>query len=165
MPSKRSWRPRSSAPTEHTSRSREKITTACTCPAEQIGSSRTAGDASSTAKTPSNSHPAPGTYTKGNACLTCSVFVTDTTHEPALRRQLHKTTEIISRATTEFEQQHDGSVPREDVRLTHRRVEHTGILDTLAATPADMATPQCTRPTAEPVLLTLEPTRKRRNAP
>ena len=29
---------------------------------------------------------------KGNACLTCSVFVTDHTHRPALQRQLQETT-------------------------------------------------------------------------
>ena len=34
---------------------------------------------------------------KGNACLTCSVFVTDHTHRHVLQRQLRETTDLIDR--------------------------------------------------------------------
>jgi ferredoxin len=39
---------------------------------------------------------------KGNACLTCSVFVTDDSHLAALRRQLAQTTALIERTTAQF---------------------------------------------------------------
>ena len=42
------------------------------------------------------------TCDKGNACLTCSVFVTDQTHQSALQRQLNDTEELIARSTAAF---------------------------------------------------------------
>lgn len=111
------------------------------------------------------------TCAQGNACLTCSVFVTDATHSPALRRQLRETAELIDRATTEFEQRHGQPMPPDNVWLNLRRAEHTaltGLIDTLADTPEnalDDLTSQCNRPNAGPVPLTLEPIRDRRSTP
>jgi hypothetical protein len=39
---------------------------------------------------------------KGNACLTCAVFVTDHSHQAALQRQLDQTGHLIARTTTMF---------------------------------------------------------------
>lgn len=98
---------------------------------------------------------------KGNACLTCSVFVTDTTHSSVLKRQLRETTEIIDRATTEFEQKHGQPMPSDNVWLNLRRAEHTALtnlIDTL-----DDNTQPCNPPTSGPIPLTLEPIRDRRS--
>lgn len=111
------------------------------------------------------------TCAKGNACLTCSVFVTDTTHSSALRRQLSETADLIDRATIEFEQRHGQPMPPEDVWLNLRRAEHTaliGLIDALADTPEnapDNLPTQCNSPSGGPVPLTLEPTRGHRSTP
>jgi hypothetical protein len=106
---------------------------------------------------------------KGNACLTCSVFVTDHTHRDVLQRQLRETHDLINRATTEFEQRHGHSMPEDNVWLSRRRAEHhavTGLLAALDNTP-DSAThgmpTECHRPSAGPVPLTLDLTRDRRS--
>ena len=75
---------------------------------------------------------------KGNACLTCSVFVTDATHRHVLHRQLLDTGELIDRATTEFQQRHGYPMPEDNVWLTPRRAEHgalTRLINTLDAKP------------------------------
>jgi hypothetical protein len=106
---------------------------------------------------------------KGNACLTCSVFVTDHTHRHVLQRQLRETTDLIDRATTEFEQRHGRPMPNDNVWLTARRAEHTaltGLIDTLDATPSDAthgAAQPCSKPAGGPVTLTLDLTRHRRS--
>lgn len=99
------------------------------------------------------------------------MFVTDTTHSPVLRRQLRETSEIIDRATTEFEQRHGQPMPADNVWLNLRRAERTaltGLIDALAHTPEsspDDLTPQCNRPSAGPVPLTLGPIPDRRSTP
>ncbi|WP_281254716.1 tyrosine-type recombinase/integrase [Mycobacterium aquaticum] len=105
---------------------------------------------------------------KGNACLTCSVFVTDHTHHDVLHRQLCETQDLIDRATTEFEQRHGHPMPDDNVWLTRRRAEHhalTRLLATLNEAP-DSAThgeaTECHRPSAGPVPLTLDLTAHRR---
>jgi integrase len=106
---------------------------------------------------------------KGNACLTCSVFVTDATHRQVLQRQLRDTAELIDRATTEFEQRHGHPMPEDNVWLTQRRAEHaalTRLIDALDSTPdaaTHGATPDCRRPAAGPVPLTLDLTRHHRS--
>lgn len=106
---------------------------------------------------------------KGNACLTCSVFVTDATHRHVLDRQLHDTAELIERARTEFEQRHGHPMPDDNVWLSQRRAEHAALarlLDTLDAAPAQAshgATPTCNRPSGT-VTLTLDPIRGSRSS-
>ncbi|WP_331752457.1 tyrosine-type recombinase/integrase [Streptomyces sp. NBC_00829] len=71
---------------------------------------------------------------KGNACLTCSVFVTDASHKPALERQLAETEALIDRATTAFQERHGRPMPEDNVWLLQRRAEHaalTRLLDTI----------------------------------
>ena len=106
---------------------------------------------------------------KGNACLTCSVFVTDHTHRDVLQRQLRETADLIDRATTEFEQRHGHPMPDDNVWLIRRRAEHHTLTKLLAAlnhapdSAAHGATTECHRPSAGPVPLTLDLTRHRRS--
>ena len=109
---------------------------------------------------------------KGNACLSCSVFVTDHTHRDVLLRQLRETTTLIDRATTEFEQRHGHAMPDDNVWLIRRRAEHsalTGLLAALDDAPdyaaAHGATTRCHRPSAGPVPLALDLTAHRRSNP
>ena len=74
---------------------------------------------------------------KGNACLTCSVFATDTTHRTVLERQLDDTTTLIDRTTTEFEIRHGSPMPDDNVWLTHRRAEKEALTKLLEALPTD----------------------------
>ena len=70
---------------------------------------------------------------KGNACLTCSVFVTDQTHRQALERQLADTAALIDRATTDFAQRHGRPMPADNVWLAQRQAEHAALTRLLAA--------------------------------
>jgi hypothetical protein len=70
---------------------------------------------------------------KGNACLTCSVFVTDQTHQQALERQLAGTAALIERATADFQQRHGRPMPADNVWLAQRQAEHTALTQVLAA--------------------------------
>jgi hypothetical protein len=70
--------------------------------------------------------------------LTCSVFVTDQTHQQALERQLADTAALIDRATTDFAQRHGRPMPADNVWLAQRQAEHaalTRLLATLHAAP------------------------------
>lgn len=78
---------------------------------------------------------------KGNACLTCSVFVTDTTHRNVLQRQLDDTTDLIDRTTTEFEKRHKRPMPEDNVWLSQRRAEQQALIRLLDALPADIGRP------------------------
>ena len=111
------------------------------------------------------------TCDKGNACLTCSVFVTDQTHNPALARQLRETEELIARTTAAFQQRHGRQMPEDNVWLAQRRAEHAA-LARLLATMSDhpgraVQGGGCgAAPTATPtgaVSLTLNPSPHRRN--
>jgi ferredoxin len=55
------------------------------------------------------------TCDKGNACLTCSVFVTDQTHQSALQRQRNDTGVLIERSTAAFQQRHQRPMPTDHV--------------------------------------------------
>ena len=70
---------------------------------------------------------------KGNACLTCSVFVTDQTHQQALERQLADTAALIDRAKTDFQQRHGRPMPEDNVWLAQRQAEHAALTRVLAA--------------------------------
>jgi len=109
------------------------------------------------------------TCDKGNACLTCSVFVTDASHQPALQRQLAETEALIDRATTAFEQRHGHPMPDDNVWLRQRRAEHTALtrlLDTIHAKPGRAVQGGgCGTAPSGPVPLTLDLARHRRSRP
>ena len=109
------------------------------------------------------------TCDKGNACLTCSVFVTDETHDPALARQLRETEELIARSTAAFQQRHGRAMPEDNVWLAQRRAEHaalTRLLDTMADHPGRAVQGGgCGAAPSGPVPLTLDLTRHRRSNP
>ncbi|MFD4530156.1 tyrosine-type recombinase/integrase [Streptomyces sp. NPDC058470] len=67
------------------------------------------------------------TCDKGNVCLTCSVLVTDDSHQPALERQLAETAALIDRSTTAFQERHGCAMPEDNVWLLQRRAEHTAL--------------------------------------
>ena len=107
------------------------------------------------------------TCDKGNACLTCSVFVTDQTHHPALARQLRETEELIARTTAAFQQRHGRPMPEDNVWLAQRRAEHAA-LTRLMATMADhpgraVQGGGCSAPSTAAVPLTLNLAPHRRN--
>jgi len=70
---------------------------------------------------------------KGNACLTCGVFVTDTTHLDTLNQQLAQTTALIERTAAQFQDRHGMPMPADNVWLTHRTAERDALLRLLAA--------------------------------
>lgn len=70
---------------------------------------------------------------KGNACLTCSVFVTDPTHQQALEHQLADTAALIERATADFAHRHGRPMPAGNVWLAQRQAEHAALTRVLAA--------------------------------
>jgi integrase len=106
------------------------------------------------------------TCDKGNACLTCSVFVTDQTHQGALQQQLTDTAELIARSTAAFEQRHGRRMPEDNVWLAQRRAEHaalTRLLATMSENPGRAVQGAgCGAAPAGPVPLTLDLTRHRR---
>lgn len=109
------------------------------------------------------------TCDKGNACLTCSVFVTDQTHDSALARQLRETEELIARSTAAFQHRHGSPMPEDNVWLAQRRAEQAA-LTRLLATMADhpgraLQGGGCGPASAGPVPLTLDLARHRRTQP
>jgi hypothetical protein len=72
------------------------------------------------------------TCDKGNACLTCSVFVTDETHHASLERQLAETTALITRTTDTFHQRHGCPMPADNVWLAQRHAERSALTQLLA---------------------------------
>lgn len=70
---------------------------------------------------------------KGNACLTCSVFVTDPTHQQELERQLADTAALIERATAGFQQRYGRPMPDGNVWLAQRQAEHDALTRVLTA--------------------------------
>ncbi len=69
---------------------------------------------------------------KGNACLTCSVFVTDDTHLAVLQRQLGQTAELIERTTAQFLERHGHPMPDGNVWLVEREAERDALARLLA---------------------------------
>jgi hypothetical protein len=70
---------------------------------------------------------------KGNACLTCAVYVTDHTHQEALQRQLADTKALIDRVRGDFQQRHGRPMPDGNVWLAQRQAEHDALARVLAA--------------------------------
>jgi hypothetical protein len=64
---------------------------------------------------------------KGNACLTCGVFVTDGSHTAVLQRQLDETKALIERTTTQFQVRHGKSMPSDNVWLVQRTAERDAL--------------------------------------
>lgn len=60
---------------------------------------------------------------KGNACLTCSKFVTDATHAPELRRQLETTERLITARQEAFTAKYGVPMGDDNVWLQGRHVE------------------------------------------
>ena len=106
------------------------------------------------------------TCDKGNACLTCSVFVTDQSHNQALARQLQDTEELINRTNVAFEERHGMPMPADNVWLSQRRAEHealTRLMATIADKPGRaIAGGGCGTSQAGPVSVTLDLNRHRR---
>jgi len=69
---------------------------------------------------------------KGNACLTCSVFVTDDSHLAVLQRQLEQTAELIERTTARFLERHGRPMPDGNVWLAQREAERDALARLLA---------------------------------
>jgi hypothetical protein len=72
------------------------------------------------------------TCDKGNACLTCSVFVTDTSHLETLQRQLDETNALIDRTTEQFHQRHGKPMPDDNVWLIQRTAERNALVKLIA---------------------------------
>jgi hypothetical protein len=70
---------------------------------------------------------------KGNACLTCGVFVTDDSHLAVLQRQLAQTTALIERTTAQFLGRHGRPMPDGNVWLVQREAERDALARLLAA--------------------------------
>jgi hypothetical protein len=109
------------------------------------------------------------TCDKGNACLTCSVFVTDETHLATLEQQLQQTAELIERTTTTFQERHSRPMPDDNVWLAQRRAEHAALTQLLAAMRAApnraVQGAGCGTATPGPIPLTLDLTRHRNPRP
>lgn len=69
---------------------------------------------------------------KGNACLTCGVFVTDDSHLATLQRQLTETTALIERTATQFHSRHGRPMPADNVWLQQRGAERDALVKLLA---------------------------------
>src|SRR5579859_582844 len=72
------------------------------------------------------------TCSKGNACLTCSVFVTDETHQATLQRQLADTNRLIARTAADFQQRHGTAMPDDNIWLAQRRAEQAALTQLLS---------------------------------
>lgn len=72
------------------------------------------------------------TCDKGNACLTCSVFVTDTSHLDTLQRQLDETSALIDRTAEQFEKRHGKPMPHDNVWLAQRSTERDALVKLIA---------------------------------
>jgi hypothetical protein len=113
--------------------------------------------------------PPAQTCKKGNACLTCSVFVTDATYQSTLERQLADTEQLITRTTAEFKQRHGQPMPDDNVWLAQRHAEHAALTQLLAAMDANPGRAVqgggCNAAAPGPVPLTLDTSRVRRIRP
>jgi hypothetical protein len=106
---------------------------------------------------------------KGNACLTCGVFVTDDSHQQGLERQLADTAALIGRATADFAQRHGRPMPAGNVWLAQRQAEHAALTRVLAAMQAApgraVQGAGCGTAPAGPVPVTLDTARHRKDQP
>src|ERR1017187_1371490 len=107
---------------------------------------------------------------KGNACLTCAVFVTDHTHQQALQRQLADTKALTDRARADFQERHGRPMPCDNVWLAQRQAEHDAlarVLDAMHAAPgrAVQGAGCGTATTTGPVPVILDTASHRENRP
>jgi hypothetical protein len=94
------------------------------------------------------------------ACLTCSVFVTDTSHLDTLQRQLSETTALIERTTEQFQMRHGKPMPGDNVWLAQRTAERNALVK-LIATMQQHPARACQgagSPTTGPVSITIDTT-------
>ena len=104
------------------------------------------------------------TCDKGNACLTCSVFVTDTSYLNTLQRQLDETKGLINRTTEQFEKRHGKPMPNDNVWLLQRTAERDALVK-LITTMQEMPARACQgagSPTSAPVAVTIDTTSYRK---
>ncbi|MEU8205811.1 tyrosine-type recombinase/integrase [Streptosporangium sp. NPDC049046] len=103
---------------------------------------------------------------KGNACLTCGVFVTDDSHTALLERQLSDTSALIERTTAAFKDRHGVPMPADNVWLIQRTAERDALVKLLSAMAAapGRAVQGAGSPTAGPVPVTIDTIRYRRSA-
>jgi len=107
------------------------------------------------------------TCDKGNACLTCSVFVTDTSHLGTLHRQLNETTALIERTTEQFQKRHGKPIPGANVWLAQRSAERDALVK-LIATMQQHPVRACQgagSPASGPVPITIDTTSHRKRVP
>ena len=103
---------------------------------------------------------------KGNACLTCGVFVTDDSHLAVLQRQLEETTELIERTTARFLDRHGRPMPDGNVWLVEREAERDALarlLATMQASPGRAV--QGAGSPSSPVPVSIDLTRHRDQEP
>jgi integrase len=104
------------------------------------------------------------TCDKGNACLTCSVFVTDTSYLDTLQRQLDETNALIDRSTEQFEKRHGKPMPDDNVWLVQRTAERDALVK-LTATMQQHPARACQgagSQTSGPVAITIDTTSHRK---
>jgi integrase len=104
------------------------------------------------------------TCDKGNACLTCSVFVTDTSHLGTLQRQLDETNALIDRTIEQFEKRHGKPMPNDNIWLVQRTAERDALVK-LIATMQQHPARACQgagSPTSGPVPITIDTTSHRK---
>lgn len=94
---------------------------------------------------------------KGNACLTCSLFATDRTHQDTLQRQLAHTDTLIETTTATFARRHGRTMPEDNVWLQQRRAEQHALARLLRAFADQSPDSGCRTTTAGPMPITLEP--------
>jgi hypothetical protein len=100
---------------------------------------------------------------KGNACLTCGVFVTDDSHDATLQRQLEETRALIARTTSQFKARYNRAMPAENVWLAQRTAEYeslTRLLEAMRRAPG-RALQGAGAPTTGPVPVAIDMTRHR----
>ncbi|MER5916594.1 tyrosine-type recombinase/integrase [Streptomyces sp. NPDC001982] len=104
---------------------------------------------------------------KGNACLTCSVFVTDSSHLETLRRQLDETEALIQRQAGAFQARHGRPMPEDNVWLVQRTDERDALVKLLASMQESPGRPcqGAGSPTAGPTPITIDTARHRRPQP
>ncbi|NGO41699.1 tyrosine-type recombinase/integrase [Streptomyces ureilyticus] len=104
---------------------------------------------------------------KGNACLTCSVFVTDSSHLDTLQRQLAETEALIQRHHDQFQARHGRPMPEDNVWLVQRAAERDALVKLLATMQETPERPcqGAGSPTSGPTPITIDITRHRRTQP
>jgi integrase len=103
---------------------------------------------------------------KGNACLTCSVFVTDDSHLAVLQRQLEQTTLLIERTAAQFLERHGRPMPDGNVWRVEREAERGALarlLSSMQASPGRAV--QGAGSPSSPVPVSIDLTRHREQQP